>query len=203
MSIIIYIGTVIPSKHQCGKVQYETHVGAWTRDSYPSPLVRFLRVLGIEPVVCPPRRPDKKGYVERVIRTLKHENLYIQKPANEEEISACLQDYQHFYNHERAHQGLSCKNRPPMVAHVDLPALKTLPTRLNPDAWVNMYHGEVYKRQVTSNGSISIDNHYYHLGREHALKEPVFIWMPLSKCSISQLGISNCHRNPYTDYIIV
>jgi hypothetical protein len=46
--------------------------GAWTRDSYPSPFVRFLRVLGIEPIICPPRRPDKKPMVERGIFTLKN-----------------------------------------------------------------------------------------------------------------------------------
>ncbi len=49
--------------------------GSWTRDSYPSILVRMLRVLGVEPIVCPPRRPDKKPFVERCIRTLKYEWL--------------------------------------------------------------------------------------------------------------------------------
>jgi hypothetical protein len=47
--------------------------GAWTRDSYPSSLVRFLRAVEVEPVICPPRRPDKKPFVERCIGTLKHE----------------------------------------------------------------------------------------------------------------------------------
>jgi hypothetical protein len=46
--------------------------GAWTRDSYPSPFVRFLQVLGVEPVICPPRRPDKKPMVERGIFTFKY-----------------------------------------------------------------------------------------------------------------------------------
>ena len=47
-------------------------VGSWTRDSYPSPLLRFMRVVGIEPVVCPPYRPDLKPFVERTIKTLKN-----------------------------------------------------------------------------------------------------------------------------------
>lgn len=145
-------------------------IGSVGMDDFPSALMRFAWCIGMEPIVCDPRRPDQKGYVERVIRTLKYESLFIHKPANEEAISTCLQDYQHFYNHERAHQGLSCKNRPPMVAHVALPVLKTLPKRLNPDAWTDMYHGGVYKRQVASNGSISIDNHDYPVGREYALK---------------------------------
>ncbi len=36
--------------------------GAWSRDSYPSPMIRMLRVLGIEDVPCPPHRPDKNLY---------------------------------------------------------------------------------------------------------------------------------------------
>jgi hypothetical protein len=34
--------------------------GSWTRDSYPSPLVCFLRCLGVQDVICPPHRPDLK-----------------------------------------------------------------------------------------------------------------------------------------------
>jgi hypothetical protein len=49
--------------------------GAWTRDSYPSAFVRFLTVLGVEPVICPPRRPDLKPIVERGIFTFKYEGL--------------------------------------------------------------------------------------------------------------------------------
>jgi hypothetical protein len=45
--------------------------GAWTRDSYPSPMIRFLRVLEVEPVPCPPHRPDKKPIIERLIYTFK------------------------------------------------------------------------------------------------------------------------------------
>ena len=46
-------------------------VGSWSNDGYPSALVRFLLCLGVEPVICPPRRPDLKPFVERCIRTLK------------------------------------------------------------------------------------------------------------------------------------
>jgi hypothetical protein len=33
-------------------------VGSWTRDGYAAPLLRFLRVLEVQPMVCPPRRRD-------------------------------------------------------------------------------------------------------------------------------------------------
>jgi len=47
-------------------------VGAWTSDSYPSALLRFIRNLEVEPIICPPRRPDLKPFVERTIFTIKN-----------------------------------------------------------------------------------------------------------------------------------
>ena len=41
-------------------------VGSWTGDSYPSALVRFLRVVGVQPVICPPRRPDLMDKLIRI-----------------------------------------------------------------------------------------------------------------------------------------
>lgn len=48
-------------------------VWSWTADGFPAPLLRLLQVVGVEPVICPPRCPDKKPYVERCVRTFKHE----------------------------------------------------------------------------------------------------------------------------------
>jgi len=50
-------------------------VWSWSADSFPSPLIRLLHALAVEPVICPPRRPDKKPYVERCVRTFKEEWL--------------------------------------------------------------------------------------------------------------------------------
>ena len=33
-------------------------VGSWTAKDFPSPLLRFLQCLGIDPQVCPPQRPE-------------------------------------------------------------------------------------------------------------------------------------------------
>jgi len=145
-------------------------IGSVGMDDFPSALMRFAWCIEMEPVVCPPRRPDLKPYIERSIRTIKYEKLYLNKPATEEEIIACANEFQTFYNYERAHQGFTCQNQPPMVAHPDLPALKSLPQRVNPDRWVDEYHMEVFKRHVSSNGAIQVDNHVYHVGKEHALK---------------------------------
>lgn len=142
--------------------------GAWTRDSYPSPLVRFLHCLGIEPVVCPPRRPDLKPFVERVIRTLKEECLWVHRPEFLSAMNTQLEEYGHFYNSERPHQGLSCQNQPPYSAFPDLPTLPELPDTIDPDRWLHAYHGRVYRRRVNANGSVMIDRYRYYLGKARA-----------------------------------
>src|SRR5436190_2232840 len=50
-----------------------------TRCQSSSPAV-LLHSFGVEPLICPPRRPDLKPFVERCIRTLKYECLYPQPP---------------------------------------------------------------------------------------------------------------------------
>jgi hypothetical protein len=55
-------------------------VSSWAMDGYPAPLVRFLWCLGVRPDPTPPRRPDLKPFVERCIRTLKHECLWVHRP---------------------------------------------------------------------------------------------------------------------------
>jgi hypothetical protein len=47
--------------------------GTWTRDNYRSPMIRFLRVLRVEPVPCPPHRPDIKPIIKRLIYTFKNQ----------------------------------------------------------------------------------------------------------------------------------
>ncbi|GAB4524081.1 MAG: hypothetical protein OHK0046_38510 [Anaerolineae bacterium] len=145
-------------------------IGSIGMDDFPSALMRFAWCIDMEPIVCPPRRPDLKPYIERSIRTIKHENLYIHKPATEADAHICLTQFQEFYNNERAHQGFTCNNQPPRIAHSELPPLRQLPQRVNPDRWIDAYHGSTFKRQVTTNGSISVDSHIYQVGRQYALK---------------------------------
>lgn len=40
-------------------------LSSWAMDGYPSPLLRFLLCIGVEPDPTPPRRPDLKPFVER------------------------------------------------------------------------------------------------------------------------------------------
>lgn len=99
-------------------------LSSWGMDGYPSPLLRFLLCLSVQPDPTPPRRPDLKPFVERCIRSLKHECLWEQRPANPEKADAVLRDYRYFYNHQRANQSSACQNRPPYEAFPRLPTVK-------------------------------------------------------------------------------
>jgi hypothetical protein len=142
--------------------------GAWSRDSYPSPMVRFLRVLGIEPVVCPPRRPDLKPIIERLVYTFKHEHLSKAAPQNLAEALDACETFPHYYNSQRPHQGRACGNRPPDEAFPVLPTLPQLPQKVLPNAWLESLHRRVFQRRISSEGTMQIDRHLYYLGREFA-----------------------------------
>ncbi|WP_350341680.1 integrase core domain-containing protein [Candidatus Flexifilum breve] len=85
--------------------------------------MRFLCCVGVEPDVVQPGKPQHKPFVERSIRTLKHECLCVNPPKDWREAADQLQIYRDFYNHERANQSLACGNRPPGQAFPQLPVL--------------------------------------------------------------------------------
>ena len=143
-------------------------VGNWLADGYPSPLMRFLLCLGVEPDVVEPGRPQDKPFVERAIRTLKHECLWVEPPEHWREADAMLRLYREFYNHERAHQSTACGNRPPYEAFPDLPPRPLLPQQVDPDAWLTFFHRRVFRRRVGQNGSITVGRHAYYVGYIYA-----------------------------------
>jgi hypothetical protein len=143
-------------------------VGSWANDGYPSALIRFLQCLGVEVIVCPPRRPDLKPFVERCIRTLKHECLYPQLPASVEQAGTQLTTYRTFYNAERANQALSCANQPPLMAFPQVPALPSIPEVVDPDRWLETYDRRIFRRRVTTNGTVMVDKYTYRVGAAFA-----------------------------------
>lgn len=145
--------------------------GAWTRDSYPSPFVRFLRVLGIQDVICPPHRPDLKPFVERGIQTLKYEWLARKMPTTFAEAQERLEDFPAYYNDQRPHQGNACQNQPPSVAFPNLPLLPHLPLEVQADAWLASLDKRIYRRRVSSDGSIQIDRHAYSVGTRYTKQQ--------------------------------
>lgn len=106
--------------------------GSWTGDSYPSILVRMLRVLGVEPIVCPPRRPDKMPFVERCICTLKYEWLARRSPTTFADAVELLVPFVVYHNTQRPHQGQACHHEIPDGVYPNLPALPPLPQVVQP-----------------------------------------------------------------------
>ncbi len=122
-------------------------VGSWTAKDFPSPLLRFLQCLGIEPQVCPPRRPDKNPFVERYQRNYKYECQQIEQPHDLPGTVESNQAYVHFYNYERPNQAITCGNQPPRVKFPSAPPLAPVPQLIDPDRWVLALTGKTFKRK--------------------------------------------------------
>jgi transposase InsO family protein len=142
-------------------------VGGATGRDFPSPLVRFLLCLGIQPNVCPPHRPDKNAFVERYHRTYNQECVQVHHPQTLEQVREITEAFLIHYNTERPNQALSCGNQPPCVAFPTLPSLPSLPMFVDADAWLPQVHGQHFVRKVRANGTVRIGegSYYVHLNR--------------------------------------
>jgi len=141
-------------------------VGAQQSRDFPSALVRFLWCIGVEPIICPPQRPDKNPYVERFHRSLEAEALQIDRPANAEATRTCVETYRLHYNAQRPNQARSCHNRPPFMAFPYLPQLPRLPEQVDPDAWLNAIDGRLYQRRITPTGMVKVAHHRYYVRQQ-------------------------------------
>ena len=141
-------------------------VGSYGLRHFPSAFCRFLLCLGIQPHICPPRRPDKNAYVERLHRTLNQECLQIHLPSTLGEVREATKSFLWHYNQQRPHQGSTCKNRPPAVAFPHLPPLRQLPKRVDPDGWLRAIDGTSYVRRVGSDGCVNGDLEPYYIGKQ-------------------------------------
>ena len=144
------------------------YVGNWLTDGYPSPLMRLLLCLGVEPDLVAPGKPYHKPFAERSVRTLKYECLWLDPPKDWMDAASILDIYRDFYNHDRANQSLACGNRPPYEAFPHLPALPNIQEMIDPDAWLPHYHRHIFKRRVGQNGRISVGTHTYYVDYRRA-----------------------------------
>ena len=151
-------------------------VGAWTQDSYPSALLRFLRVLGVTDVICPARRPDLKPFVERCIGTLKREWLARFSLNNYADAIDILPGFHTYHNTERIHLGRACQGQTPDEAFPNLPSLPVIPDTVDPDRWIQAQHRRVFRRRISSNGTIQIDKHVYYVDAKRA-KTNVMVYL--------------------------
>jgi len=155
-------------------------VGSWTGDSFPSALVRFLRVVGVEPVICPPRRPDKKPFVERAISTLKHEWLDRHSLDSYADGLEALAGFQAYHNQQRVHFGEACGGRIPDKKFSNRSPLPPLPEQVDPNVWMQAYNRRVFRRRITSNGSLQIDKYSYYVDKKRA-KTNVLVYLDAAR----------------------
>ena len=155
-------------------------VGSASGRDFPSAFVRFLLCLGIEPIICPPQRPDKNPFVERYHRTYEYECLRVDYPANLEAVNEVNRVFKHHYNHIRPHQGNACGNLPPCIAFPVLPELPSLPEYINPNRWLDSIIGRYYKRKITADGRFQIGRQSYYVSKADAGKSVVVTIRPKS-----------------------
>lgn len=138
-------------------------VGETSHRESPSAFLRFWLCLGVEVTICPPRRPDLNGFVERYHRTYNEECLQVHRPLDLESVRKVTAAFQQHYNDERPHQGLSCGNQPPSVAFPHLPARPPAPVTVDPDRWINSLHGKCYVRKVRQDSSVTVGTGRYYM----------------------------------------
>ena len=151
-------------------------VGSWTAKDFPSPMLRFLQCLGIDPQVCPPQRPDKNPFVERYHRNFKYECQLIEQPHNLAETREVNQPYVHFYNYERPNQAITCANQPPLVKFPNLPHLSPVPQTIDPDRWLLLQTGKTYTRRLGRDGCFQLGNQIYYV-QQKLHGRSVTIWV--------------------------
>jgi len=138
-------------------------VGSALMRDFPAPFVRFWLCLGVAVTICPPRRPDLNAFVERYHRSFEYECLRIYRPHDLDTATTVTAAYQRFYNDERPHQGLSCRNLPPRVAFPTLPTLPSVPRTVDADQWLHAYDGHSFVRKVAANGQVLVDEVPYYI----------------------------------------
>ncbi|HMB90225.1 MAG TPA: integrase core domain-containing protein [Rhodothermales bacterium] len=151
-------------------------VGPAGMRDFPSAVQRFLLCLGITPILCPPHRPDKNPYVERLHGTLERECIQVNLPKDIPQAAEVFEHFHYHYHHERPHQGSACDNQPPATAFPNLPALPALPDWVDPDRWLWHIKGKRFVRKVRANGSMTIDKTSYYVSKALA-GQYIVVWV--------------------------
>jgi hypothetical protein len=120
-------------------------------------------------------RPDKKGYVGRLIKTYQAECLLREQPTPEEAAREVTEALLAHYHDERPHQGRGLDNRPPLVAFPTLPPRPPLPERVDPDRWLMFIHEQGFARTVQPNGSVVAEGHYSYIQQALAGQHVVLV----------------------------
>jgi hypothetical protein len=125
--------------------------------------------------VCPPRRPDRKGYVERLIKSYQAECILRDQPSTEEATREVTEAFLAHYHDERPHQGRGMRNLPPRVAFPTLRTRPPLPEVVDPDRWLVSIHGQTFSRTVQPNGSVVVDHRSSYIKQSLAGRKVVLV----------------------------
>src|SRR6266478_181743 len=79
----------------------------------------LLKGSGVEPIVLPPRSPNRNAHCERFVRSIKEEALAQMIMLGERSLYYAIQQYLAHYHHERNHQGLDNQRIAPEPEHND------------------------------------------------------------------------------------
>jgi Integrase core domain len=150
-------------------------VGSPSGRDFPSALIRFLRCVGVQPNRCPPRRPDRTGYVERLIKSYQTECIRRDQPSTEEAAREVTEAFLEHDHDERPHQGRGMRNLPPREAFPTLPTRPPLPEMVDPDRWLASLHGQSFARTVQPNGSVVVERHHYSIKQDLAGRKVVLV----------------------------
>jgi hypothetical protein len=161
----------VPERVRCDRDP--RFLGSTTMRDFPSPFVRFWYALGVQPLINPPRRPDLNAFVERLHLTVETEYRQPTRPTTLETVQQTLPLFRLHDHQERPHQGVTCGNRPPAIAHPTLPQRPRLPDQVDPDRWVESYHERCFARQVKRSGMVQLDGRTYYVGQLYAGTEVV------------------------------
>ena len=80
--------------------------------------------------------------------------------------------------------GRACRGHTPDEAFPNLPTLPQLPQIVEPNHWLQVEHGRVFRRRIRANGTIQVDKHTYYIDRQLA-KHPVLVHLD---------GVNRCLR---------
>src|SRR5215468_12526442 len=67
-------------------------VGAAQGCDFPSAMVRMLHVVGVQPLISPPRRPDKNPFVERLNKNYGLECLAVHQPDSQGRVKEVTEE---------------------------------------------------------------------------------------------------------------
>jgi hypothetical protein len=73
--------------------------------------------------------------------------------------------FKKYLSKSRAPQTIWCKT--PDEVFSGLPSLPKVPEMVQPNAWLDDYHGRVFRRRISSNGTIQVDRQTYYVDTKH------------------------------------